>query len=139
MFTKSLTLIINLQDTLAFEFRNYILQIDYKVFDMQSGYCVALEILLSVLWCPMGRKSKKEGIYIICIRIADSLCYTAETNCIVKQLYSNKNSLKNKNKIAEWGSLIVTHFILNTNMFPRRKHISYNAHNLRDLNCINES
>ena len=27
----------------------------------------------------------------ICICIADSLCYTAETNTIVKQLYSNKD------------------------------------------------
>ena len=30
----------------------------------------------------------------ICIRIADSLCYTAETNNIVKQLYSNKDVKK---------------------------------------------
>ena len=27
----------------------------------------------------------------ICMRIADSLCYTAETNKFVKQLYSNKD------------------------------------------------
>ena len=32
----------------------------------------------------------------ICIYIADSLCYTAETNTIVKQLYSNKDVLKKK-------------------------------------------
>ena len=30
----------------------------------------------------------------ICIRIADALCSTAETNNIVNQLYSNKKLLK---------------------------------------------
>ena len=34
----------------------------------------------------------------ICICITDSLCYTAETNTVVKQLYSNKNVIKKKTK-----------------------------------------
>ena len=32
----------------------------------------------------------------ICICIADSLCYKAETNTIVEQLYSNKDVKKKK-------------------------------------------
>ena len=35
------------------------------------------------------------------IRIADSLCYTAETNTIVKQLYSNKDVKNKKAKIGK--------------------------------------
>ena len=31
---------------------------------------------------------------LICICIADALCFTAETNNIVRQLYSNKKCLK---------------------------------------------
>ena len=38
-------------------------------------------------------------IYVcMCVYITESLCCTAETNNIVKQLYSNKNVLK-----AGWG------------------------------------
>ena len=40
--------------------------------------------------------AKGRGYGDICIHIADSLCYTAETNNIVKQLYSNKDVLKKK-------------------------------------------
>ena len=36
-----------------------------------------------------GKEIQKRGD--ICILIADSLCYKAETNTIVKQLYSNKD------------------------------------------------
>ena len=41
----------------------------------------------------VGRKSEKEGIDVcvcVCVCIADSFFCTAETNNIVKQLYSNK-------------------------------------------------
>ena len=34
----------------------------------------------------------------ICICITDSLCYKAETNTIVKQLYSNKDFKKKKKR-----------------------------------------
>ena len=40
----------------------------------------------------MGRKAKKEGTYVYII--TDSFYYTADTNNIVKQLYSNKISFK---------------------------------------------
>ena len=36
-----------------------------------------------------GKEVQKRGD--INIRIADSLCYTVETNSIVKQIYSDKN------------------------------------------------
>ena len=36
----------------------------------------------------------------VCICIADSLCYKAETNTIVKQLYSNKDVKKKKKESA---------------------------------------
>ena len=36
----------------------------------------------------------------ICICIADSLCYKAETNNIVKQLYSNKKLIIKKRKFC---------------------------------------
>ena len=36
----------------------------------------------------------------ICIHIADSLCYAAETNNIIKQLYSNKDVKKKKSKVT---------------------------------------
>ena len=50
----------------------------------------------------MGRKAKKEGIYVYYIYrekervkkrgyITDSLCYAAETNNIVKQLCTHQN------------------------------------------------
>ena len=35
--------------------------------------------------------ARGRGYGDICIRIADSLCYTAETNTTLKQLYSNKD------------------------------------------------
>ena len=35
--------------------------------------------------------ARERGYGGICIRIADSLCYTAETNSTVKQLYPNKD------------------------------------------------
>ena len=42
----------------------------------------------------------------ICICITESLCYKAETNTIVKQLYSNKNvkkkRIKCQLKLLEW-------------------------------------
>ena len=44
----------------------------------------------------VGGRHKREEIGDICICIADSLCYTAETNTIVKQLYSNKDVKKIK-------------------------------------------
>ena len=46
--------------------------------------CVAQGTLLNALWCPsfLERKSKKRGIYVydICVYIADSLHFTAETH-----------------------------------------------------------
>ena len=38
--------------------------------------------------------TRGRGYGDICIHIADSLCYTAETNNIVKQLYSSKDVKK---------------------------------------------
>ena len=35
--------------------------------------------------------ARGRGYGDICIHIADSLCYTAETNNIIKQLHSNKD------------------------------------------------
>ena len=35
--------------------------------------------------------SRERGYGDICMHTADSLCCTAETNNIIKQLYSNKN------------------------------------------------
>ena len=41
------------------------------------------------VWDREGESEAQEG-GDICIHMADSLCYTAETNNTVKQLYSNK-------------------------------------------------
>ena len=54
-------------------------------------------------WDREGRREgdargKKYGN--ICICITDSLCYKAETNTIVKQLYSNKGVKKKKERNA---------------------------------------
>ena len=42
-------------------------------------------------WDGGGGREVQEG-GDVCIHIADSLCCTAETNTIVKQLYSNKKN-----------------------------------------------
>ena len=53
-----------------------------------------------VQWWDMegGREgdTRGRGYGDICIHIVDSLCCTAETNNMVKQLYSNKDVLKKK-------------------------------------------
>ena len=63
--------------------------------------CIAQGDQLGALWPPRGvgwggwegdARGKRYGDVRICI--ADSLCYTAETNNIVKQLYSNKDVKK---------------------------------------------
>ena len=59
----------------------------------------------------MGRKS---NTYIY-IYIGDSLCYTEETNNIVRQLYSNKNQFKKKEL---WRSVFVNHGGLTILVFP---------------------
>ena len=50
----------------------------------------------------------------ICICITDSLCYKAETNTIVKQLYSNKDVRK---KNAFELRLFVCEMLNNANVF----------------------
>ena len=47
----------------------------------------------------VGGRRKMGGYGNICIHIADSLCYTTETNKIVKQLYSNKEVKKKKKRL----------------------------------------
>ena len=58
--------------------------------------CIAQGDQLSALWSPGGWEgdARGRGYEDICIHIAD--CYTAETNSIVKQLYSNKDVKKKK-------------------------------------------
>ena len=64
---------------------------------MESS-CIAQGDQLEALWSPWGvgqggseGDARGRGYGDICIHIADSLRYTAETNNIVKQLYSNKD------------------------------------------------
>ena len=58
---------------------------------------------LGALWPPRGvgegaweGDTRGRGYEDICISIADSLCDTAETDTIEKQLYSNKDVKKKK-------------------------------------------
>ena len=41
-------------------------------------YCIAQGTLLNALWWPNGKKVQEGGV--ICIGMADSFCYTVETN-----------------------------------------------------------
>ena len=63
-------------------------------------YWIAWATLLNVLCPPQWEGNLKNGCVCICVCvcITKSLCCTAETNNIVKQLYSNKNVLK-----GGWG------------------------------------
>ena len=50
-------------------------------------YCIAQGTLLNALWWPKCEGNLKKRN--VCIHIADSLCSMAETNSILKQLYTN--------------------------------------------------
>ena len=52
--------------------------------------------------------------------MADSLCYTAETNNIVKQLYSNKDVIKKKSHV--WFAFVAyTVFALDSSALKNEK------------------
>ena len=51
-------------------------------------YCIAQGALLSALWSPKWKETKKRGV--IPTGVADALCCPVETSNIVKQLYSKK-------------------------------------------------
>ena len=72
-------------------------------------------------WTHMGRRSKEEGIYVY---LSDWLCYTAEKNSTVKQLYSNLKKHFFKNKWKEFVSLLESNAFME-NLLITQNHLPH--------------
>ena len=54
-------------------------------------YCITEETLLNALWGPKWQGNPKQRGWVTCICVAESLCYTVETN---RTFYSNYAPIK---------------------------------------------